>query len=581
MDNNYSPNLNQQINQPQEFEFQPKKRGFFKRKKKLIISIIIILIVGSGVIAAQRHQKGPTYATVKVKRGILKQTVEVTGKVESVENINLNFKTTGRIKEIFVKVGDKITKGQKLAKLETKALESQVVDAQARINQAQANYKKLLAGTSAQDIAISEHIVDQKLQSLNSAKNKLANLKLKRNTELLNLKESALTTLNNETTTAQGALEEINNTLNDSDAQPTLSVTDTNALAGAKFSQEIAEVKFRQIKNNLNSIDINSAYAEVITNLENLKLTLNQISTALADTLDVLTATIVSDDLSESELDTLKLNIKNQQTKINTAKTNVQTAKSNLTNKISYYQEQINLYEDEVKQAQSALDVAVAQLNFKKTPPRQFEIEAAKAKINEAKAALDLALANLNDAIIFAPAEGIITKKNLNAGEQSSLVTPVLEMISKSNFQIEVDAPESDIAKIKVGQKAEITLDAFGDEQIFNGRVAFIDPAETIIQDVVYYKIKIQFDKSQDNIKSGMTANVTIYTNSKENVLYIPARAVKTENGEKYVEVVTSQKNKKIETEKRRVITGLYGDDGIEITSGLKEGDEIVTFVKK
>lgn len=577
---NYSPNLN---NEPEPMiSIQPKKKGFFKRKKKLIIFVIIgILIIGGTVGAIIGSQKVPEYTTIFVAKGTLKQTVEVTGKVESAESIDLNFKSTGRIKEISIKAGDSVTAGQQLAKLEAGALQSQVTDAQAKVSQAQADYNELLAGAAAEDIVISENTVAQKLQDLNSAENNLTNLKLSRETELLNLKETAVNTLNNEISSAQAALEEIDNTLNDTDAQTTLSVMNTGALTDAELSQELAENKFSQSKNEINLININSTNNGILNALDNLKLTLNSISTALVDTLDVLAATLTNPDLTETELDTLKSNIKTKITSINTAKTNVQTAKSNWTNKISYYQDQVTIYEDSVKKAQSALDVAVAQLNLKKSPPRQFEIDAARAKVTQAQAALTLALANLNDAIITAPVDGIITKKNYNVGEQTSLTTPVLEMIGKSNFQIEVDIPESDITKLQIGQEAEITLDAYTDDQIFQGIVTFIDPAETIISDVVYYKVKVDFKENSVSVKSGMTANLTICTNKKDDVLFVPARAVRSQNGEKYVEIVTSSKGKKVMTEERAVTTGMRGDEGIEIISGLEEGDEVVTFVKE
>ena len=227
------------------------------------------------------------------------------------------------------------------------------------------------------------------------------------------------------------------------------------------------------------------------------------------------------------------------------------------------------------------LDVAASQLELEKLPPRQFEIDLAKAKITSAQASLNLDYANLGDNIITAPIDGIITKKNFNAGEQSSMSTPILEMIGESNFQIEVDIPESDIPKVKVGQDVTITLDAFTDDIEFAGKVTFVDPAETIISDVVYYKVKIQLDEENISFKSGMTANVVICTDKKENVLFVPARAVKSSNGDKYVEVVTSRRGKKVNVEKKNVTTGMRGDEGIEIISGLNDGDEVVTFVKE
>lgn len=313
--------------------------------------------------------------------------------------------------------------------------------------------------------------------------------------------------------------------------------------------------------------------------MENLQNTLNLVSANLSNMADVLIATIISSKLSETELDALKTNITTQQSAIKTAQINIQSAKSNWTNKIAYYNDQIAIYEDYIASAEKALTIAESQLNLKKATPRQFEIDTALARIRQAQATLQLAQANLSETIITAPLDGIIIKKNNNVGEQSSISQPILEMIGQANLQIEVDIPESDIIKIKIDQDADISLDAFGDDQIFPGKVVFVDPAETIIQDVVYYKVKIQLTDSNDvmnfDVKPGMTSNVIICADKKENVLIVPARAVKSNNGDKYVEILVD--NKPVQ---KIVTIGMRGDEGIEILSGLEQGDEVITFVK-
>lgn len=558
--------------------------------KKIIIILVIITVIGGGVFfALQKFKQGPEYTTVAVERGTLKQTVEATGKVESAERIELNFKTTGRLSDILVKVGDQVKKDQELAKLDAQALASKVSDAQAKLNQALADYEKILAGSSAEDIRVAEDTVAQKLEALNAAKNDLANLKSKRDTELQNYKEAAIVALNSELVTAQGALEEIDNTLNDSDAQATLSIKDTSALNRAELSQETAINAVDESEMEINLINNDSADSQVFDALDNLNNNLNKVAIALSDTLDVLTATIVSNDLTEAELDALKTNIKTDQTAVATSKSDIQTAKSNWTNKIATYQDSITGAEDDVVAAEAALQVASSQLALEKAGPRLFEIRAGAAKVDQAQAALTLAQANLAETIIKAPLDGTIIQKNYEVGEQTSLTTPVLEMIGQSNLEIEVDIPESDIAKVQVGQEVDITLDAFTDDDIFPGSVTFVDPAETVIQDVVYYQVKVQFTDKQNNVKSirqaqdilpGMTANTTICTNKKDNVLYVPARAVRSKNDEKYVEVLTDGTAKEPVVTEKIVTTGMRGDEGIEIISGLQEGEEIVTFVK-
>ncbi|MFH1610549.1 MAG: efflux RND transporter periplasmic adaptor subunit [Patescibacteria group bacterium] len=552
------------------------------KKKKIwliIIAVIVIFIIVSIVLVASNGKKAE-YVTATVERTTLKQSVDATGKIESAEKIDLNFRTTGRISQILVKVGDEVKTGRVLARLEGMALQSQIDDAIARVNQAQASYDQLIAGSSPEDIRVAENTAAQRQQDLIAAGNNLENLMDKRDIELLNLRDTVVTYLNNEIVTAKNAMGEIDNTLNDKDAEDTLSVQNSFALVLAERSESDANQAIIDTKNDIVLINSLSDDEEVLNVVSSLQNTLNLVNTALSNTADVLSYTIVSSNLSEAELDALKNNIATDQAGIKTAKTNIQTAKTNWTNKIVYYQDQVTIYEDAITNAQKALAIANSQLELKKSPPRSFEVDSAKAVVDQAKASLKLALANSAETIITAPIDGVVVKKNYNPGEQTSLASAVLEMIGESNLQIEVDIPESDISKIETGQDVEITLDAFGDEEIFPGKVTFVDPAETVIQDVVYYKVKVQLDNMKENasydIKPGMTANVVIYTNKKENVLMVPARAVKSNNGDKYVEILVNGS-----PEEKIVTTGVKGDDGIEIMSGLEEGDEVITFVRE
>ncbi|MBU2575820.1 efflux RND transporter periplasmic adaptor subunit [Patescibacteria group bacterium] len=543
--------------------------------KKIFLAIVIVGVIGIVIWAVKfREPVGPEYVTEIVEIGTLTQSVEATGKVESMERIDLNFRTSGRISEMNVNVGNEVKKGQILARLESRALLSRVSDAQAQVDKEKADYDKLLAGSSDQGIQVSEDTVTQKQQDVSAAENALANLRVKRKTEQDNLKEKAITVLNNEVLVSELAIEVIDNTLDDPDANSSYAyiTSDKNA---AQLSRDNANNKITSVDVVVDVLTVNSSDTDVLAGLDDGKLMLDSVKDALSDAMIVLKTADTTYSFTESDIDTLKSNIQTKQTTVNTSQTNIVTAKTNWTDKIAYYNDQVANAEDAVAQVQSALRVAQSQLELEKSPPRDFEINAQKAKISQAEAALNLALANLEEAVIRSPLNGTITKKYYEAGEQTSLSSPVLEMIGQATLEIEVDISESDIAKVIVAQDAQITLDAFGDEKVYIGSVTFVDPAETLISDVVYYKVKVAFSDS-GQVKPGMTANVTIVTDSKENVLFVPFRAVKSRNGDKYVEVFING-----QAVERDVVVGLRGDEGIEIISGIEAGDEVITFIKE
>lgn len=551
--------------------------NFIKNKRSLIIiGLIVIIIIAYGLV---NKRPSVEYVTATAERGQVRKTVEATGSVASSQAIELNFKTVGQLQNIYIQEGDQVKAGQKLANLDVSALYSQVKNAQSSLLEAQAGLEKILAGASPEDIQVTQSTVEQRRQAVEAAKNSLTNLKQQAQTELASLKKTAVLTINNQLVVAEAALQEVDRVLNYEDAQDSLSVLNSSALTQAKDSQQSALLALNQFK--LSSVDITEQSSDqvILDNLEQLLNLLEKVRLSLSNTFVVLQNTVTSVDLSQSELDSLINSITAQQTNISTANSTVHSSRSNWLNKKVYYQEQISQAEDNLESAQAALAVAQAQLNFKTAKPQSYDIKAAQARVAKAQAALTLAQANLNDAIIYAPVDGTITQINYKIGEQTSLAKPVIEMIGSSPLEIEVDIPESDIAQVKVGQAVEITLDAFGDEQIFDGTITFIDPAATLIQDVVYYKVKVQFnDLDGWEIKPGMTANTTIIIQQKDNVLRVPLRALKNQDEYPYVEIL--DKTNASKTKKQSVIVGLKGDDYVEIKDGLIEGEEVVTFIK-
>jgi HlyD family secretion protein len=204
---------------------------------------------------------------------------------------------------------------------------------------------------------------------------------------------------------------------------------------------------------------------------------------------------------------------------------------------------------------------------------------AQKTKITSAEEAINAVLAQLRETTLESPIDGIIIKKEVNQGEMAVANSAILTVAEEGNLILESNIPESDIAKVKIGQKADVTFDALGISEKFEAEVFEIDPAATVIQDVVYYRVKLKMNRQDERLKAGMSNDIDIKTSERENVLIIPLRAVKTEGGQKTVEILKDAKTNTIE--KRNVTLGLEGDEGmVEIISGLKGGEKVITFTK-
>jgi RND family efflux transporter MFP subunit len=202
--------------------------------------------------------------------------------------------------------------------------------------------------------------------------------------------------------------------------------------------------------------------------------------------------------------------------------------------------------------------------------------EAQKALVRKAEALNLAARIKIGETYIYSPIAGTIIKRNADLGEIAIFNSTILT-VAEGEMEIESDVPESDVIKVSLGQKADISFDAFPIDVLFEATITEIEPASTVIQDVVYYKVKLKLDNVDDRIKAGMSCDVDIKTDEKKNVIAIPLRAVKTEGDKKYVEILKDEKNNI--TEKTYVTTGLEGDDGIvEITSGLSGGEKVITL---
>jgi hypothetical protein len=143
-------------------------------------------------------------------------------------------------------------------------------------------------------------------------------------------------------------------------------------------------------------------------------------------------------------------------------------------------------------------------------------------------------------------------------------------------LQIQLNVVEDKIVNVRVGQQARITFDAIGGEE-FGGKVVTVEPVETIIGGAVYYRTTILFDKADERIRSGMTANVWIKTAVSADALFVPASAVQSKDGKKIVQTLVAG-----QVVKKEVSVGIENDAGmIEIVSGLSEGDQIILGAEK
>lgn len=236
--------------------------------------------------------------------------------------------------------------------------------------------------------------------------------------------------------------------------------------------------------------------------------------------------------------------------------------------------------------ASATADYQSALGNFKITSAtiNDSALKTAASSLTQAQVAVDQAQNNIAKAKLVAPFDGVVAAVNYNVGDtvgggggstSSSGISVSASgagvvLADPSALQVKVTLSEVDVAKIKVGQRSQMTLDAVPGGT-FTATVSAIGPVPTITSGVVNYPVFLTIVKPDPAIKPGMTANLNIEVDRRDNVMLIPTRAVRTQGNQKLVSV--QYQGQTIQTP---VVTGLSNDTQIEVVSGLKVGDEVV-----
>ncbi|MBU0952670.1 MAG: efflux RND transporter periplasmic adaptor subunit [Elusimicrobia bacterium] len=185
---------------------------------------------------------------------------------------------------------------------------------------------------------------------------------------------------------------------------------------------------------------------------------------------------------------------------------------------------------------------------------------------------VELAKEQWENTFIKAPFYGTIAKKFVESGEMLISGTPAFLLADLNDMIVETNIDETDIGNVKVGQAAEVSLDAYKNVKL-TGRVLFISRSSLEVKEKgITYQVKVKFyPVSGVTLRLGMTCDVNVKVAEKNDVLMIPYTAIGEEEGRNYV--FTVEKNM---LKKKFIVTGLENYDNTEILSGLNENETVI-----
>jgi len=485
------------------------------KKTLIIIGVIIVLlvfiIVGAKV-AGNNSNKDDDKIEV-VRRGRYVEKLREYGYLEPLLSVQVKSNVEGEIKKLYIEEGDYVEKGQLLLKIDDKYLQEGKKQAQANQKAAKAQLEQAKRSANLTEKQ-QDSALDQSEDSLDMAK---ANLEATKSHTIQQIAQA-----DTDIATTKNALEQ-----------------DKISLQQAKIALQQADLMLKQYESALESakISLQNAESELKRNQE-----LYEKKFVAKKSLEDAQAQYAS---VKSQHESAAKNIQSQKKAVESQNANIEARKKAIESRqttLAFQQRNLTtLKESRVAQEKQA----IAQLNTAQTRLNQIlgtindEKEISKYSETTAEANLTRAESNLKNAeerlawaAIVAPMSGKITQLVVEEGE---IVTSgrsawaqgpaIMTIADLSKMLIKTNVYETDISKIKPGQRAEIEVEAYPDNK-FEGRVSKISPSGKFDENVIKFKVTVEVVGDTEKLRPGMRAKVDIIVVDKEKVLQLPIEAV-------------------------------------------------------
>ncbi len=513
------------------------------RKAKIIIGIsvvsVLVIVTVASILATRTDS--PEVTIVKIEtRPELRSTVTAPGEIRPIQFINLTSEVQGRIEEIFVQEGEKVDMGQQLVRLDPNQLQSST-DAQVAAYEA-----------ARDDVQSSQ-------SQVTAAQNQLSQAQ-----QGLNAQEAAVSTAQQQVATAQESV-------NQARQQAVTSQTEVDR----------------------NQVEVNAAQRE-------LKRTEELLESGVVSRLEF--------DQAKDRVATAIANLRNAQARLKAQNIAIKEAQNRVkeaTARVSETRARTNQQASAVKDARRGIDTA------------RYGVNSSQSRANQQAAVLRGQRNQRDKTLQVAPIAGVIADIPSKVGQFATAnlsSTPLLTIADMSTVNVEVKVDETEIDKVEVGQTTKVKVDALGEQELeakviqktplavgksqtSGGLSTTINTSEAKEFKVVIELVNVP-DELRDSLRPGMSATAVITTDVKKEVVAVPIQAViekkveaevdpaKTPGGEvpapkkkngqdETIEGVFIFENKKAKF--IEVQTGIRGESDIQITSGLKQGQQIIT----
>jgi len=503
-----------------------------------------------------------------VDRGDVAVEVIETGTIEPLKKVEVKSKVAGRLARLYVDEGDRVVEGQTLAEIDPTEINSQVDQFRAQVAGARARLAQSLKSVDYQKEQTTS-LIRQAQEAVASAEARL------RSAEAERTAQPAIVA--SEVRQAEAALESarksfdlLNNT------------THPQALVQAKTGLDEAQAAYDKSRRNLERQQ--SLLKKGFASQQSVDAAISEQAAAYARLAEAQKRMELLEEQQRTELAESAARVKQAEAALDNAHTSERL---------------ISVREDDVKAAKATLEQARAQLKSalsgrRQDKMREDDVAQSRSAVTQVENQLREVLVRQHDTRLVATMSGVVTKRYVEEGElitsgvsTFSSGTPVLQVADLSRMLIKASVNEVDVQKVRVGLPVEITVDG-ARGVMFRGHVKKLAPASLGAAEsaalqkgegaVVRFAVDVEVEQPNDVLRPGMSARCRIIVQRKQNVLRIPVDAVDGAGPNATVQVAheTIRGGKpSVRYEKRTIITGLRGDNYVEVVTGLKPGDKV------
>lgn len=465
--------------------------------------------------------KESTDRFVKAELGEVREEIFVSGKVTSASSVDLSFERTGAVAKNYFKVGDRVKEGDTLIALD----QTEIL---ANLNKAKANLQKALV-------------------EYNSLKRSSAS--------------SYSTGVNGLSESLHKAYIVADDTIRNSADQFYTNPRDNNAYFDPTFTDggyTYLSNLSPSVKSDLSDqrVAMESLLTKWKAEVENLGSSTEDLNTAYDDSRENLLAVQNFLDKIASAINSITTENFTYRTTINGYKTTISSARSQIIAALSSISDAKNIYSHGPSLESGSYDDVLAEEAYIQS--LREDIKGLESELKKTR--------------LTSPIDGVVSLSSIKRGEIVPAGKVIYSVLSEHQKQVEANVSEVKIGRVEVGNPVTISFDAFQDET-YEGKVTYVDPAEILIDDIPTYKVTVTFnDEVPERIRSGFTANLNIVTATKSNVVKVPSYVLTRDKGSYSVFI----KNKGA-VETRTVAIGIRGSDGsVEIKGGIDAGQDIL-----